>query len=53
MSAQEVHLTKDPLTGKTQVKGIGNVKFSLTSEESHLLKNRFTFKAEGIKNGSE
>lgn len=51
MSAQEVHLTKDPLTGKTQVKGIGNVKFSLTSEEDNVLKNRFLFKSKGEKNG--
>ncbi len=37
MSAQEVHLTQDSVTGKTQVKGIGNVKFFLSSEENSLL----------------
>ena len=41
MSAQEVHLTKDPAPGKIQAKGIGNVNFSLSNEESNLLKHRF------------
>jgi len=41
MSAQEVHLTKDPATGKIGAKGIGNVNFSLSNEESRLLKDRF------------
>jgi hypothetical protein len=41
MSAQEVHLTKDPATGKIAAKGIGNVNFSLSNEESNLLKHRF------------
>ncbi len=44
MSAQEVHLTKDPATGKIGAKGIGNVNFSLSSEESNLLKYRFVSK---------
>lgn len=38
MSAQEVHLTKNISSGDTEVKGIGNVKFSLSIEEHALLK---------------
>jgi hypothetical protein len=45
MSAQEIHLTKDPNTGKMQAKGIGNVKFSLSGEENELLKKRFSLKS--------
>ncbi len=41
MSAQEVHLTKDPTTHKTEVKGVGNVKFSLQEEELNTLRKRF------------
>ncbi len=41
MSAQEVHLTQDPATGKIQAKGIGNVSFSLSDHETSLLKTRF------------
>lgn len=38
MSALEVHLTKNLSTGETEAKGIGNVKFSLSTEEHALLK---------------
>ena len=38
MSAQEIHLVQDPGTGKIQAKGIGNVQFTLSSEENNLLK---------------
>ncbi len=52
MSAQEIHLTKDPSTQKMQAKGIGNVKFLLSIEESDLLKNRFFPASEEPKNAS-
>ncbi len=48
MSAQEIHLTKDPSTGKMQAKGIGNVKFSLSVEENDLLKKRFLPKSKEL-----
>jgi len=40
MSAREVHLTKDPDTGKTHIKGIGHVVFSLSPEEHAQIKAR-------------
>ncbi len=39
MSAQEVHLTQNPVTGKTDVKGVGNLKLFLSNDERDLLKN--------------
>ncbi len=39
MSAQEVHLTQNPNTGKMDIKGIGNLKLFLSSEELTLLQN--------------
>jgi hypothetical protein len=41
MSAQEVHLTEDPVTQQTQVKGVGNVQFSLSAEENETLRKFF------------
>jgi lipopolysaccharide export system protein LptA len=41
ISAQEVHITRDPLTKKESVKGIGNVRFAFTLEEHHLLNKVF------------
>ncbi len=38
MSAQEIHLVRDAETGEMQAQGIGNVQFSLSSEENNLLK---------------
>lgn len=43
IAAQEVHITQDPQTKEETIKGVGNVKFSFTSEESTLLKNIFPF----------
>ena len=42
MSAREIHLTKDPATGKMQAKGIGQVKLSFTGEESKLFQQLFS-----------
>lgn len=39
MSAQEVHLTQNPTTGKMDIKGIGNLKLFLSGEELTLLQN--------------
>ncbi len=41
LSAKEVHLTQNPLTNKTEIKGIGNMKLSLSKEEQKQLKNNF------------
>ncbi len=41
LSAQEVHITQDPLTKKQTVKGIGNVQLALSAEEETLLKKIF------------
>ncbi|NDD58198.1 MAG: hypothetical protein EBZ47_02950 [Chlamydiae bacterium] len=41
MSAQEVHLTVNPLNQQTVIQGVGNVKFSLSTEENEALKNVF------------
>ena len=41
MSAQEVHLTQNIETKKTEIKGIGNMKLSLSQEEYAILKNHF------------
>ncbi len=37
LSAQEIHITQDPVTKKQVVKGIGNVSLSFTPEEENLL----------------
>lgn len=41
LSAKEVHLTQNPLTHKTEIKGIGNLKLSLSKDEQQHLKNHF------------
>lgn len=41
MSAQEVHLTQNPATEQTVIQGVGNVKFSLSTEENETLKKFF------------
>ena len=41
LSAKEVHLTQNPLTNKTEIKGIGNMKLSLSKDEQRQLKNHF------------
>lgn len=41
ISAQEVHITQDPLTKKQTVKGLGNVQFALSSEEETNLNKYF------------
>lgn len=41
MSAQEVHLTQNPTTQQTVIQGVGNVKFSLSTEENETLKKFF------------
>ncbi|MBS0628092.1 MAG: hypothetical protein JSS09_07775, partial [Verrucomicrobia bacterium] len=41
LSAKEVHLTQNPLTNKTEIKGVGNMKVSLSKEEQNELKNNF------------
>ncbi len=41
MSAQEIHITEDPLTHAMQIKGIGNVQFALSAQEHAELKRFF------------
>jgi len=41
ISAKEVHLTQNPLTSKTEIKGVGNMKLSLSPEEQSRLKSHF------------
>ena len=41
MSAQEVHLTQNPITEQMVIQGVGNVKFSLSTEENETLKKFF------------
>ena len=41
MSAQEVHLTQNPATQQMVIQGVGNVKFSLSTEENETLKKFF------------
>ncbi len=41
MSAQEVHLTQNPITKQTVIQGVGKVKFSLSTEENETLKKVF------------
>jgi hypothetical protein len=41
ISAQEVHVTHDPDSHEESVKGIGNVKFTFTLEETNMLKIKF------------
>lgn len=43
ISGQEIHILHDPTTQKQTVKGVGNVKFSFSTEESALLKQIFPF----------
>ncbi|MBS0648679.1 MAG: hypothetical protein JSS10_05585 [Verrucomicrobia bacterium] len=40
ISAQEVHITQDPITKKQTVKGLGNVQLTLSAEEQATL-NKF------------
>lgn len=47
MSAQEVHLTQDPMSGKMQVKGIGNVQFTLSAEETAFFQQKFS-RSQGV-----
>lgn len=41
ISAQEVHITQDPTTKKQSVKGLGNVKLALSTEEQLSLNKYF------------
>jgi lipopolysaccharide export system protein LptA len=41
ISATEVHVTYDAESGKESVKGVGNVKFAFTAEESDKLQKYF------------
>lgn len=43
ISAQEVHITRDPESKSDTIKGFGQVKFSFSSEESETLKKFFPF----------
>lgn len=41
MTAQEVHLTRNPDTNRLEARGVGNVKLCLSSEEGLLLQEKF------------
>jgi lipopolysaccharide export system protein LptA len=41
ISAQEVHITQDPVTKKQSVKGLGNVQLALSAEEEAALNKYF------------
>jgi hypothetical protein len=41
MSAQEVHLTQNPTSQQAVIQGVGNVKFTLSTEENDALKKFF------------
>ncbi len=41
LSASEIHISRDPLTKKEIVRGIGNVRFTFNDEESIALKSMF------------
>jgi hypothetical protein len=41
IAAQEVHITRDPETNEERVQGVGNIKFTLSDEESSLLNKMF------------
>jgi len=41
LSAQEIHITRDSVTEREMIKGIGNVRFLLTAEEQLKLKHYF------------
>lgn len=41
ISSQEIHVTQDPSTNKKAIKGVGNVKFAFSTEESALLNKLF------------
>lgn len=41
ITGHEIHITQDPETKKQTVKGIGNVKFSFSTDEDTLLKHIF------------
>ncbi len=43
LSAREVHLTRDPITNKQVVKGVGNVRLALTVDEKLKIKKYFGF----------
>jgi lipopolysaccharide export system protein LptA len=43
ISANQVKMIRDPLTGKDSVKGVGNVRFSFDSVEQTTLKKIFPF----------
>lgn len=43
MSANEIHITFDPVTQRESVKGVGNVKFAFSIDENNLLKKLFSF----------
>lgn len=43
MSANEIHITFDPITQRENVKGVGNVQFTFSSDENSLLKKLFAF----------
>jgi hypothetical protein len=46
MSADEVHITKNSETRKTEIKGVGHVQFLLSPEENTQLKTTFSIKEE-------
>lgn len=41
LSAKEVHITQNTITHKPDIKGVGNVKLVLSSEEQELMKQHF------------
>lgn len=43
ISANQVRISKDPITGKDMVKGLGRVKFAFTTVEEGFLKKIFPF----------
>ena len=43
IAAQEVHIIQDSKTKQESIKGVGNVKFAFTSQESELLQDIFPF----------
>jgi lipopolysaccharide export system protein LptA len=42
LSAKEVHLIQNPLTGKIEVQGVGNIKLSFSPEEFSLINRHFS-----------
>ena len=43
IAAQEIHIIQDSKTKEESIKGVGNVKFAFTSQESELLQDIFPF----------